>query len=965
MVSSPSPPDPYEQANAQFGSNMDSAVVNAMMNNMSEQSPLGSITYNPLGTKEFENSQGNVVEVPQWERIVTLSEDQQAILDAQNQASQSLLGIANEQLGFLGDYLGSGVDTSQLPDYVGPIQAGTLDNAPIEYAHQQRVNLNTATPEYAKQQRVNLEGQSQGVNLNTTAPQQGAMRGANAPQSLMKFVGPMPTMQTVNQRGSMNTDLGNIPALRTDVTLNTDFSNVLGMLGGGSGGGSMQVQTVDGNIADAGNIQRNVNLTTQGGDNSGIQRNYDGTVVSGDIADAGNIVRDANLQDVDTNLNFDGPDVLYNAPGFELYNGQIGDVGDIQRSVGVDDYSSDRTRVEDAIMSRYNRQFAETESALDQKLRNQGLMPGTEAYDRQFRQMREMQTDAMMQSILAGGQEQSRLFGLDLASGQFANQAQQQAFNQEQARGMFGLNVNQVNNAAALAAAGFSNQAQQQGFNQAIQAGQYGREGIAQNNATALAAANFANAAQGQQFGQNQAQTQMDMSAAAQNNALAASQAAFANQAQQQNFAQQLANAGFSNEAALNMANFANAAQQQQFGQNEARTAALAQAAQVNNQGNYQAGSLANQAAQIQNQYALGAAGLALNAQQAQNQALMQEADFYNNAVAQNVQNQINAFNFENQATLQNNQLGMSLAGFNNQAGTQNLQNTIAAQQAINQAFTQEQQNQLQAFGFNNALTQQQFQNQLAGAEFANQAQLQNAGFNNDALQQNLQNQLAAAGFNNAANQQDYQNALIGAEFANQAQLQNAGFNNAAGQADFQNALAAQNAYNQNIMQQFNLDNAQAAQANNLRQTMLNEQYAARNQPINEIAALMSGSQLMMPQFAPAFQTGLQPVPIADYMQQAYENEVAAANSKASGLFGILGAGMSMLGGLSDRRTKRDIRRLGSLPNGVPVYEFRYIGMDDPQVGVMADEVEHIPDAVNVVGGLKMVNYGEVISHAG
>lgn len=891
------------------------------MNNMTEYSPLGSVTYNRLDDVQFKDSQGNMRDIPQWERTVALSEDQQAILDAQNQASQSLLGIANDQLGFLGDYLGSGVDTSQLPDYVGPIQAGQLNNDQIGY--------NQA-------QQVNLQGQSQGVNLDTEAPELGDMRRANAPQSLMKFVGPMPSMQTVNQRGSMNTDLGNIPELRTDVTLNTDFSNVLGMLGGGSGGGSMQVQTVDGNIADAGNIQRNVNLTTQGGDNSGIQRSYDGTVVSGDIADAGQIQRDANLQDVDTNLNFDGPDVIYNAPGFELYNGQIGDVGDIQRSVGVDDYSADRTRVEDAIMSRYNRQFADTESALDQKLRNQGLMPGTEAYDRQFRQMREMQTDAMMQSILAGGQEQSRLFGLDLASGQFANQAQQQAFNQEQARGMFGLNVNQVNNAAALAAAGFSNQAQQQGFNQAIQAGQYGREGIAQNNAAALASANFRNAAQGQQFGQNQAQTQMDMSAAAQNNALAASQAAFVNQAQQQNFAQQLANAGFSNDAMLNMANFANAAQQQQFGQNEAQTAALAQAAQVNNQGNYQAGSLANQAAQVQNQYALGAAGLALNAQQAQNQALMQEADFYNNAVAQNVQNQINAFNFENQATLQDNQLGMSLAGFNNQAGTQNLQNTIEAQQAINQAFTQEQQNQLQAFGFNNTLANQQFQNALLAQQFGNDAQLQQQGFNNDALQQNLQNQLAAAGFNNQANQQD-----------------------------FQNALAQQNAYNQNIMQQFNLDNAQAAQANNLRQTMLNEQYAARNQPINEIAALMSGSQLMMPQFAPAFQTGLQPVPIADYMQQAYENEVAASNASASGLFGILGAGMSLFGGLSDRRAKRDIRRLGSLPNGIPVYEFKYIGMNDPQVGVMADEVEHIPDAVNVIGGLKMVNYGEVISHAG
>ena len=111
------------------------------MNNMTEYSPLGSVTYDRLDDVQFEDSQGNMRDIPQWQRNVALSPDQQAILDAQNQASQSLLGIANEQLGFLGDYLGSGVDTSQLPDYVGPIQAGTLDNTAIQYDPQQRVNL--------------------------------------------------------------------------------------------------------------------------------------------------------------------------------------------------------------------------------------------------------------------------------------------------------------------------------------------------------------------------------------------------------------------------------------------------------------------------------------------------------------------------------------------------------------------------------------------------------------------------------------------------------------------------------------------------------------------------------------------------------------------------------------------------------------------------------------------------------
>jgi len=82
----------------------------------------------------------------------------------------------------------------------------------------------------------------------------------------------------------------------------------------------------------------------------------------------------------------------------------------------------------------------------------------------------------------------------------------------------------------------------------------------------------------------------------------------------------------------------------------------------------------------------------------------------------------------------------------------------------------------------------------------------------------------------------------------------------------------------------------------------------------------------------------------------------------------ILGSGVSSLGGsalgaglslLSDLRTKKDIRRIGTLDNGLPVYTFRY--KHDPstvQVGCMADEVKELhPDAVTNHGGIDFVNY--------
>lgn len=61
----------------------------------------------------------------------------------------------------------------------------------------------------------------------------------------------------------------------------------------------------------------------------------------------------------------------------------------------------------------------------------------------------------------------------------------------------------------------------------------------------------------------------------------------------------------------------------------------------------------------------------------------------------------------------------------------------------------------------------------------------------------------------------------------------------------------------------------------------------------------------------------------------------------------------------SDRRLKTDIRRLGKLANGLPVYTFRYRGKSQRHIGLMADDVERVyPEAV-VTGpdGYKMVDY--------
>jgi hypothetical protein len=77
-----------------------------------------------------------------------------------------------------------------------------------------------------------------------------------------------------------------------------------------------------------------------------------------------------------------------------------------------------------------------------------------------------------------------------------------------------------------------------------------------------------------------------------------------------------------------------------------------------------------------------------------------------------------------------------------------------------------------------------------------------------------------------------------------------------------------------------------------------------------------------------------------------------------SGLFG-LGSSAMMGYMMSDRRAKRDIRRVGTFPNGLPVYTYRYLGDNVIHLGFMADEVRKVaPHAVKRgADGFDRVNY--------
>ncbi|HUT57276.1 MAG TPA: tail fiber domain-containing protein [Phycisphaerae bacterium] len=77
---------------------------------------------------------------------------------------------------------------------------------------------------------------------------------------------------------------------------------------------------------------------------------------------------------------------------------------------------------------------------------------------------------------------------------------------------------------------------------------------------------------------------------------------------------------------------------------------------------------------------------------------------------------------------------------------------------------------------------------------------------------------------------------------------------------------------------------------------------------------------------------------------------------------GMLSAAGGLLGGLSDRRLKENIDKVGELYDGTPIYRFTYLGSPQYQIGVMADEVT--PDAVTEFNGVKFVDYRKATEEA-
>lgn len=246
-------------------------------------------------------------------------------------------------------------------------------------------------------------------------------------------------------------------------------------------------------------------------------------------------------------------------------------------------------------------------------------------------------------------------------------------------------------------------------------------------------------------------------------------------------------------------------------------------------------------------------------------------------------------------------------------------------------------------------------------ADDARWGAIQNAGQE----QQRMTTEAAQlAAFQNQAQQQGYEQQLGQGQFYNAAQAAQFGQN--AQLAQFGNLGLAQ----QLQQQQAAFNAAQAA-----RGSYMQEQYAQRNQPLNEISALLSGSQVQGYNFVNTPGAQIPTTDIAGLVNQNFAQQFGNYQQQSQNtnqlIGGVLGLGAGALKA-SDRRLKENVEKMGTVlaandegeAKKLPIYAYSY--KDDPvstqHIGPMAQDVERItPQAVEEHGGRKFIKPKQVM----
>lgn len=276
---------------------------------------------------------------------------------------------------------------------------------------------------------------------------------------------------------------------------NTGYKNAFGVLSNPFSFGGPAVQT---SLAAPGTLQGGP-TAGQYGTAGGVDASKFGTASGVDLSQYGKAQGGVNAPNLQTSLDLSG-------------------VAKMPVNAGM--------TAQEAIMSRLEPTLARNRVSTETQLINQGLRPGTEAYDNAARILGQQENDQRTQAALQG-------LNLDLS-------ANQQGFGQALNAGQFGNTAQLAGFGAGLQNQQAANQAIAQNFGQGTAAQQLANQAIGQNFGQGTTAQQMQNAAIGQNFGQGQTAAQANNAMVAQQANQNLQQGQFANTAQQQALAQAL-----------------------------------------------------------------------------------------------------------------------------------------------------------------------------------------------------------------------------------------------------------------------------------------------------------------------------------------------------------------------------------------------------------------------------------------
>ena len=119
---------------------------------------------------------------------------------------------------------------------------------------------------------------------------------------------------------------------------------------------------------------------------------------------------------------------------------------------GIGDPNQSRDAVQEALLSRINPDLERDRAALENRLSNQGITMGSQAWNTGMQDWQRQANDARYGAILNAGQEQSRIYGLGMGQAQLNNAGVSQAagLDQNLMQQLLALRAQPINEASAL-----------------------------------------------------------------------------------------------------------------------------------------------------------------------------------------------------------------------------------------------------------------------------------------------------------------------------------------------------------------------------------------------------------------------------------------------------------------------------------------------------------------------------------